>query len=80
MRPLLERGHLAEAHLVQDAAGVLVAEVVETRALPYAEGDQRRAASSGVNGSACRLVKMLSRPNIVMNQGRPAAGRLVARP
>ena len=34
------------------------------------------AASSGVNGSACRLVKMLSRPNIVMNQGRPAAGRL----
>ena len=35
------------------------------------------AASSGVNGSACRLVKMLSRPNIVMNHGRPAAGRLV---
>ena len=34
------------------------------------------AASSGANGSACRLVKMLSRPNIVMNQGRPAAGRL----
>ena len=27
-----------------------------------------------MNGSACRLVKMLSRPNIVMNQGRPAAG------
>ena len=38
------------------------------------------AASSGVNGSACRLVKMLSRPNMVMNHGRPAAGRLVARP
>ncbi len=34
------------------------------------------AASSGVNGSAWRLVKMLSRPNMVMNQGRPAAGRL----
>ena len=34
------------------------------------------AASSGVNGSACRLVKMLSRPNIVMNHGSPAAGRL----
>ena len=34
------------------------------------------AASSEVKGSACRLVKMLSRPNIVMNQGRPAAGRL----
>ena len=28
-----------------------------------------------MNGSACRLVKMLSRPNIVWNQGRPAAGR-----
>ena len=34
------------------------------------------AASSGVNGSAWRLVKMLSRPNIVMNHGSPAAGRL----
>ena len=34
------------------------------------------AASSGLNGSACKLVKMLSRPNMVMNQGRPAAGRL----
>ena len=34
------------------------------------------AASSGANGSAWRLVKMLSRPNIVMNHGRPAAGRL----
>ena len=33
------------------------------------------AASSGVNGRACRLVKMLSRPNMVMNQGSPAAGR-----
>jgi hypothetical protein len=32
------------------------------------------AASCGVNGRACRLVKMLSRPNIVMNHGRPAAG------
>ena len=32
------------------------------------------AASSGENGRACRLVKMLSRPNIVMNQGSPAAG------
>ena len=29
-----------------------------------------------MNGSACRLVKMLSRPNMVMNHGRPAAGRL----
>ncbi len=29
----------------------------------------------GVNGSVCRQVRMLSRPNMVMNQGRPAAGR-----
>ena len=35
------------------------------------------AASSGVNGSDWRLVKMLSRPNIVMNHGNPAAGRLL---
>ena len=32
------------------------------------------AASSGANGNACKLVRMLSRPNSVMNQGRPAAG------
>ncbi len=32
------------------------------------------AAISGANGSACRLVRMLSRPNMVMNQGSPAAG------
>jgi hypothetical protein len=29
-----------------------------------------------MNGRLCRLVKMLSRPNTVMNQGSPAAGRL----
>ena len=34
------------------------------------------AASCGANGSDCRHVKMLSRPNIVMNHGKPAAGRL----
>ena len=27
-----------------------------------------------MNGRACRLVKMLSRPNMVMNHGSPAAG------
>ena len=77
MRPLLEGSHLAVAHLVQDAARILVAEVVDP-AFPATSPSTRSvvAASSGVNGSACRLVKMLSRPNIVMNHGRPAAGRL----
>ena len=32
--PLLERRHLAVAHLVQDPAGILVTEVVDARALP----------------------------------------------
>ena len=77
VRPLLERGHLAVAHLVQDLPGLLVAEVVDA-GCPAASPSTRSvvAASSGTNGSACRLVMMLSRPNIVMNQGRPAAGRL----
>ena len=74
VRPLLEGRHLAVAHLVEDPAGILVAEVVEPYALPVAERRSVVAASSGVNGSACRLVKMLSRPNIVMNHGSPAAG------
>ena len=78
VRPLLEGRHLAVAHLVQDPARVLVAEVVEAR---RPASRRARAASSrrapGVNGSACRLVKMLSRPNMVMNHGSPAAGRLV---
>ena len=76
MRPFLERRHLPVAHLVEDPAGILVAEVVDAAALPVAERRSVVAASSGVNGSACRLVKMLSRPNMVMNHGRPAAGRL----
>ena len=42
MRPLLEGGHLAEAQLVQDAARVLVAEVVAARPLPQSQGHQRR--------------------------------------
>ena len=47
VRPLLERGHLAEAQLVEDAAGVLVAEVVAARPLPEAERDQRRLRELG---------------------------------
>ena len=75
MRSLLERGHLAVAQLVQDPARLLVAEVVDG-ACPATAARARSvvAASSGANGSAWRLVKMLSRPNIVMNQGSPAAG------
>ena len=40
MRTLLERRHLAVPHLVQDAAGVLVAEVVDPAPLPLAERTQ----------------------------------------
>ncbi len=50
VRPLLEGGHLAVAHLVQDAPGVLVAEVVETRALPDAERHQRARGELGGEG------------------------------
>jgi hypothetical protein len=32
-------------------------------------------AGPGANGRACRLVKMLSRPNMVMNQGLCTAGQ-----
>ena len=76
MRTFLERRHLAVAHLVKDPAGVFVAEVVEPAPCQLPSAPSVVAASSGVNGNACRLVKMLSRPNIVMNQGSPAAGRL----
>ena len=47
VRPLLERGHLAVAHLVQDPARVLVAEVVDARSLPLAERAQRRRRELG---------------------------------
>jgi hypothetical protein len=76
VRLFLERGRLAVAHLVQDPAGLLVPEVVDPAALPAAQACSVVAASSGSNGSACRLVMMLSRPKTAMNQGRPAAGRL----
>ena len=47
VRPLLERGHLAVAHLVQDPARILVAEVVDAGALPVAERAQRRRGELG---------------------------------
>ena len=75
MRPLLEGGHLAEAQLVQDPAGLLVAEVVAARPLQRPSAVRVVRASSGVNGSAWKLVMRLSRPKSAMNQGSPAAGR-----
>ena len=42
MGPLLECGQLAVAHLVQDPAGVLVAEVVDPGPLPLPEHAKRR--------------------------------------
>jgi hypothetical protein len=47
VRPLLERRHLAVAHLVEDAARVLVAEVVDAAALPVPEGLQGRRGQLG---------------------------------
>ena len=47
VRPLLERGQLAVAHLVQDPAGVLVAEVVDPRALPSRQLAQRGRGELG---------------------------------
>ena len=41
MRPLLEGRHLAVTHLVQDAARILVAEVIDARALPSTQDAQR---------------------------------------
>ena len=50
MRPFLERGHLAVPHLVQDASGVFVAEVVEAAALAGAELVQRGRREFGCEG------------------------------
>ena len=47
VRALLERRHLPVAHLVEDPARVLVAEVVEPNALPVAERAQRRRGELG---------------------------------
>ena len=79
VRPLLERGQLAEPELVEDLARLLVAEVVDL-ASPAARPSTRSvvAASSGANGSAWKLVIRLSRPKSAMNHGRPAAGSAVA--
>ena len=47
VRPLLEGRHLSVAHLVQDATGVLVTEVVQPAALPGAERAQGRRCKLG---------------------------------
>ena len=53
VRPLLEGGQLAVAHLVQDAAGILVAEVVDPRALPL--GQRRQRGRRELGGERQRL-------------------------
>ena len=47
VRALFEGGHLAVAHLVGDAARVLVAEVVDSGSLPVSERTQRRGGELG---------------------------------
>ena len=47
MRPLLEGGHLAVTELVQDAARILVAEVVQSDSLPFPERAKRRGCELG---------------------------------
>ncbi len=47
VRTLLERRHLAVAHLVEDPARVLVTEVVDAAALPVPERAQRRRRELG---------------------------------
>ena len=51
---LAEHGELAEAQLVQDLAGLGVAEVVELDGLPGGQGEERRARELGTHGQ--RLV------------------------
>jgi hypothetical protein len=76
MGTFFEGRQLAVAHLVEDPAWVLVGK--SSTRVPWRSPSSASvvAASSGTNGRACRLVKMLSRPNMVMNHGRRAAGRL----
>ena len=47
VRALLEGRHLAVPHLVQDPAGILVAEVVQADPLPVPERPQRRRGELG---------------------------------
>ncbi len=68
-----EGRQLPVAHLVQDPARGPRRGVVDAAALPVAEHAQGRRRELRGERQGCRLVRMLSRPNIVMNQGRPAA-------
>ena len=78
MGSLLEGGQLAVAHLVEDAAGILVAEVVDAGALPERELAVARRRQSWLNGRACRLVDAVA-PEHGHEPGSPAAGRLCVR-
>ena len=75
MGSLLECGQAGRSALRGGSAGILVAEVVDAGALPERELAQGRRREFLVEGSACRLVRMLSRPNMVMNQGSPGCGQ-----
>ena len=69
-----ERGRLAEAHLVQDAARLLLGERVRPRS-PWKRASvcSMPSARSGSTISAIHDVIRESRPNSVMNHGAPAA-------
>ena len=80
VRPLLERRHLAVAHLVEDPAGILVAEVVHAAALPVCRARAAWSrASSGANGQ-----RLQAREDAVTaehrHEPRQSGGRQAARP
>ena len=65
VRTFLERGHLAVPHLVQDASGVFVAEVVEAAALARAELVQRGRREFG-----CERQRLQTREDAVAAEHR----------
>ena len=78
VRPLLEGGHLAEAQLVQDAARVLVAEVVAARPLPEAQGGQRGARQVGVERQRLQAGEDAVAPEHGHEPGQPGGRQVVA--
>ena len=68
LRVYTERDFPADWAMTQNNLGFTYA------SLPTGNGENL------ANGIACRLVKMLTRPNMVMNQGRPAAGSVFPLP
>ena len=74
VRPLLERGQLAQPELVQDLARFFVAEGRPRVPGSSASVAQRRRGELGREGQGLKLVMRLSRPKRAMNHGSPAAG------